>query len=588
VYHLFDDIILLCEGHIIYQGPQDSIIPYFQSIGYFCPKDMDEADFLQELPTIQGKRFASSSSPQNGASNTPVLPIRHSPKALARAWKNSSYYHALLSSMKYQSLEQAKQLEKENDKEWFPDEKEKYAKDSFLSIFLYYLPLNLSRQMKIFLREKSFTLITLIKVLIVGAITGSLFSNISKTDMTTLNGLLFFSVLYSALGSFFLIPLIFEQKLVFYKMKDALFFPTVSFTIAQSLTLVPLQLVENIIYITMVYWSAGLSSEHNGSRFLTFIVIAFSFTLLIAQLFRLMSAILPTSGTVMPLSGVIIVIMVLFSGFIQPKALISDGWIWFYYLNPVAWALKAVTVNELKSSKYDFLTCTDPFCLGTKRFGDFILEQYGNPTDERYIWYSLAVIIAEFLLLFAITTICLHYIRTVSIPAPPLRTDEGEQDTAVIPNRPDGSASKMILDAMESGLPQQAIQPSPSSTSPATLSFEPVSMAFKEISYTVTLSNGEDIDLLKEVDGFFEPGTLTCLMGSSGAGKTTLLDVLAGRKNTGVIKGEMYLNGVPKDDDYFRRINGYVEQFDTLPHKSTTREAITFSAALRLSRDVSA
>ena len=490
--------------------------------------------------------------------------------------------------MKYQSLEQAKQLEKENDKEWFPDEKEKYAKDSFLSIFLYYLPLNLSRQMKIFLREKSFTLITLIKVLIVGAITGSLFSNISKTDMTTLNGLLFFSVLYSALGSFFLIPLIFEQKLVFYKMKDALFFPTVSFTIAQSLTLVPLQLVENIIYITMVYWSAGLSSEHNGSRFLTFIVIAFSFTLLIAQLFRLMSAILPTSGTVMPLSGVIIVIMVLFSGFIQPKALISDGWIWFYYLNPVAWALKAVTVNELKSSKYDFLTCTDPFCLGTKRFGDFILEQYGNPTDERYIWYSLAVIIAEFLLLFAITTICLHYIRTVSIPAPPLRTDEGEQDTAVIPNRPDGSASKMILDAMESGLPQQAIQPSPSSTSPATLSFEPVSMAFKEISYTVTLSNGEDIDLLKEVDGFFEPGTLTCLMGSSGAGKTTLLDVLAGRKNTGVIKGEMYLNGVPKDDDYFRRINGYVEQFDTLPHKSTTREAITFSAALRLSRDVSA
>jgi ABC-type multidrug transport system ATPase subunit len=50
----------------------------------------------------------------------------------------------------------------------------------------------------------------------------------------------------------------------------------------------------------------------------------------------------------------------------------------------------------------------------------------------------------------------------------------------------------------------------------------------------------------------------------------------------GVIKGEMYLNGVLKNDSYFRKIMGYVEQFDSLPQKSTAREAIAFSAALRL------
>ena len=65
------------------------------------------------------------------------------------------------------------------------------------------------------------------------------------------------------------------------------------------------------------------------------------------------------------------------------------------------------------------------------------------------------------------------------------------------------------------------------------LPFDQVSLAFKEISYTVSLSTGEEIDLLKGIDGYFEPGTMTALRGSSGAGKTTLLDVLAGRKNTG-------------------------------------------------------
>eukprot|EP00975_Prorocentrum_lima_P053507 11225091-Prorocentrum_lima.AAC.1 len=72
-------------------------------------------------------------------------------------------------------------------------------------------------------------------------------------------------------------------------------------------------------------------------------------------------------------------------------------------------------------------------------------------------------------------------------------------------------------------------------------------------------------------------------MGATGAGKTTLLDVLSGRKNTGVIKGEMYHNGIPKVESYFRKVMGYVEQFDTLHQCSTPREAIAFAAALRLS-----
>jgi len=65
-------------------------------------------------------------------------------------------------------------------------------------------------------------------------------------------------------------------------------------------------------------------------------------------------------------------------------------------------------------------------------------------------------------------------------------------------------------------------------------------------------------------------------------GKTTLLDVLSGRKNTGEISGKIYLNGKLKDDKTFRKLIGYVEQFDTLSPHDTPKEAIEFSAALRL------
>lgn len=62
-------------------------------------------------------------------------------------------------------------------------------------------------------------------------------------------------------------------------------------------------------------------------------------------------------------------------------------------------------------------------------------------------------------------------------------------------------------------------------TTTMSLPFDPVTLAFRNLTYTVKLASGEPIDLLQGVSGYAKPGSLTALMGSSGAGKTTLLDV---------------------------------------------------------------
>jgi hypothetical protein len=58
--------------------------------------------------------------------------------------------------------------------------------------------------------------------------------------------------------------------------------------------------------------------------------------------------------------------------------------------------------------------------------------------------------------------------------------------------------------------------------------------------------------------------------------------VLAGRKTSGTISGLISVNGSPKEEHSFRRVMAYVEQFDSLRPTDTAREAIEFSAALRL------
>lgn len=48
-YELFDDIILLCEGQIVYQGSRDAALDFFTFMGFSCPERKNVADFLQEV-----------------------------------------------------------------------------------------------------------------------------------------------------------------------------------------------------------------------------------------------------------------------------------------------------------------------------------------------------------------------------------------------------------------------------------------------------------------------------------------------------------------------------------------------------------
>ena len=114
------------------------------------------------------------------------------------------------------------------------------------------------------------------------------------------------------------------------------------------------------------------------------------------------------------------------------------------------------------------------------------------------------------------------------------------------------------------------------------LPFPPVSLVWKDLRYVVKTPSGTKLELLKGISGFARPRRLTALMGGSGAGKTTLMDVISGRKTQGEIKGELLVNGAPKNQGAFARRMGYVEQTDIHSPMTTVREALEFSAALRL------
>ena len=52
IFAMFDDLILLSEGRMLYSGPADEALPYFEELGHECPQHYNPAEFLADLISV--------------------------------------------------------------------------------------------------------------------------------------------------------------------------------------------------------------------------------------------------------------------------------------------------------------------------------------------------------------------------------------------------------------------------------------------------------------------------------------------------------------------------------------------------------
>eukprot|EP00301_Raphidiophrys_heterophryoidea_P003841 c11718_g2_i1.p1 GENE.c11718_g2_i1~~c11718_g2_i1.p1 ORF type:complete len:614 (-),score=175.42 c11718_g2_i1:187-2028(-) len=114
-------------------------------------------------------------------------------------------------------------------------------------------------------------------------------------------------------------------------------------------------------------------------------------------------------------------------------------------------------------------------------------------------------------------------------------------------------------------------------------------LTWTNLTYEVKTKKGAKT-ILKDTWGTVPGGKLGCILGPSGAGKSSLLNVLAGRvvpTRSNQISGTVSINGAPINPLRYRSNIAYVMQDDALFATLTPREALRFSAALRIPKEVS-
>ncbi|RLN97073.1 hypothetical protein BBJ28_00013635, partial [Nothophytophthora sp. Chile5] len=376
----------------------------------------------------------------------------------------------------------------------------------------------------------------------------------------------------------------YDARGVFYKHRAANFYRTASYVLASSLSQIPLAVLESLIFGSLVYWLSGL--VHDAGAFLLFELFLMLVILVLAGVFFLLAAVSPNLNIATPIGTVLVLLFVLFAGFIVSKSVIPGWLIWLYWLNPVAWTVRSIAVSQYRSSKLDVCVYEGvDYCTAYgQTMGEYSLGLFDVPTDEGWVVYGIIFLVASYAVLMLSSFFALEYQRYerpehIALPQEDVEDPES-YNLLASPLAASHNASQVSAEVV---LGVENFHHK--------MKVPPVSVAFKDLWYTVTVPGGrgqptQSLDLLKGITGYALPGSITALMGSTGAGKTTLMDVIAGRKTSGKIQGQILLNGFEASDLSIRRCTGYCEQNDIHSTASTFREALTFSAFMRQDADI--
>ncbi|XP_058002043.1 pleiotropic drug resistance protein 1 [Hevea brasiliensis] len=586
-YDLFDDIILLSDGQIVYQGPRENVLEFFEYMGFKCPERKGVADFLQEVTSMkdQEQYWAHKDLPYSYVSVKEFAEAfqsfhvgRKLGDELATPFDKSKCHRAALTTKKYGI------------------NKKELLKACF------------SREL-LLMKRNSFVYIFKITQLIIMALLSSTVFLRSELHRDTLTdggiylGALFFTVVTIMFNGFTELALTIIKLPVFYKQRDLLFYPSWAYALPTWILKIPVTFIEVAIWVIITYYVIGF--DQNIERFFKQYLILLFTNQMASGLFRLMAALGRNIIVANTFGSFALLAILVLGGFILSRDDVKKWWLWGYWVSPLTYVQNAISVNEFLGKTWRHVPphSTEPLGVG-------LLKSHAIFPEAHWYWIGVGALIGYIFLFNFLYILALKNLDPFGKPQATLSKEALAEQNA---NRT-GEFNKSSTSGKSSSERGNESQRSISCISSSTLSarvdnfsnanqsrkwgmvlpFQPLSMAFNEIKYAVDMPQEmkaqgipEDrLELLKGITGAFSPGVLTALMGISGAGKTTLMDVLAGRKTDGYIEGSILISGYPKKQETFARMSGYCEQTDIHSPHVTVYESLLYSAWLRLSPEV--
>ncbi|RDW64630.1 hypothetical protein BP6252_10281 [Coleophoma cylindrospora] len=586
IFNQFDEILVLDSGRRIYYGPRHLAKAYFEDLGFVCPPGANVADFLTSV-TVPAER-------QIRAGFESIIP--KTAEALEKAYLESPVARAMEaetlppSAFAEHTATTKSAVKKEQPKHSSP------LQSSYTTGLGHQIMVCIIRQLQVMGGDKWSMGMQQIAAVVMALVSGSLYYNLPTTSAGVFprTGALFYPLVFFNLASMGEVTASFMGRPILARHRDFSLYRPTAYVVARALTDIPNVLLQVSIFSIIFYFMAGFQVD--AGKFFTFWILTTISALCFMQNYRMIGCLFRNFDDASKVSGFWSMVMMVYAGYFIPFQNMHVWFKWIFWLNPAGYAYEAFMGNEfgglnLECSGSQLIpnganypgssnrgcTIAGATSDGTTIVGeDYIYQSFRFSTT--HLWRNFGIVVAWWVAFTVVTAIALE--RSSG-------HDSGK--STLVFKRGKGAKSQRQESDIEKGKTSAAGSSSNSVTvvsehNDTGLARNEAVFTWDKLSYTVSVPGGHR-KLLDNITGWIKPGQLGALMGSSGAGKTTLLDVLAQRKDVGVIEGEVLVDGRPLPQS-FQRSAGYCEQMDVHEGTATVREAFIFSARLRQPRDV--
>lgn len=377
IFHMLDDLLLLSNGQVVYYGSVEESVSYFAGIGFPCPMYNNPADyFFMEILNETVSTGKDVSAPQK---RLDYIIYNWKEQAVAKTPKPSLNPHEILP---------VKQ------------------RANFFTQFRVLI----ARAARNVLRNKMIIQVRLFQSAFIALLIGSVYFNVSKspafeTQRMNRAGAMYFLVINQFMSAATSVVTIFSQeKNVFKREHDAGYYRLPAYFISKTLVETPHQIFLPFLVMTIAYWMIGLRADLG--HYLIAIIGAVLSSLNGMALGTVAGALFRDINMGMAILMVVLLPLMLFSGFLVNNSSVPVYFRWVQYMSPTKYAFNALMQNEFTGLTFANCDVNDPANAVHKCSGDFVLKSLGM-SNGLTIWEDFAFLISSYLFLMVLAYLAL-------------------------------------------------------------------------------------------------------------------------------------------------------------------------------------
>lgn len=322
IFNMFDELVLVSKGKIIYQGPREDVLPYFEQFGYKCPIYSNPGDFLFM------KIF--------NAGNEEIEIFK---TAEERDQKLIESYETNIGETVVKEIDAFEPYE---DNFCVQREQAGFMKQtSFL----------LNRSVKNLIRNITLIRTKTAQTIGLGLILGLTFldipgrSDYAQTQDRT--GSLFISAVAQVMLPLLGILSVFSsERIVCQREVRAGYYGINSYYLVRLLIEIPLQIICSSVMTFILYWLIGY--QNSAEKFLIFLLYINICAIVGLSIGTCFSSLFKDTSIVLQIAPFSIIPLMLFSGLLVNQDYIPWYFSWIQYISPIKYVFEVLFKNEFE------------------------------------------------------------------------------------------------------------------------------------------------------------------------------------------------------------------------------------------------